>query len=109
MRWTTTGSMGGFFIGHTATLLLDGRVLVAGGWGVEDTLASAQLYDPSSGQWTATGAVIEGRITHEATLLPGGKVVHETLDNADVEGDKVVTASPPFPGYLASVGAFALG
>jgi hypothetical protein len=60
---------------HTATLLLDGKVLVAGGMAGTGALASAAVFDPSTGQWTATGAMLEGRFNHSATLLPGGKLL----------------------------------
>ena len=71
--WTATGKMvdtrvvgqGG---GSTATVLRDGKVLVAGPIG-------AQLYDPDSGTWTATGKMITPRHSHTATLLPDGKVL----------------------------------
>ena len=59
---------------HTATLLPNGKVLVAGGLhGVR--LASAELYDPASGTWTATGSLATARDDHTATLLPNGKVL----------------------------------
>jgi hypothetical protein len=61
-----------FRTSHTATLLPDGRVLVTGG---EGGLASAELYDPSSGTWTATGDMIEGHSDHTATLLADGTVL----------------------------------
>ena len=60
---------------HTATLLPNGKVLVAGGTNDFGTLASAELYDPASGTWTATGSLITARASHTATLLPNGKVL----------------------------------
>jgi hypothetical protein len=39
---------------HTATLLLDGKVLVAGGTRTADAAASPEVYDPQTGIWTLT-------------------------------------------------------
>jgi len=68
--WTATGSMTGTRYTHTATLLPNGKVLVAGGgW------LLAELYDPATGAWTATGSMTDLRGAHTATLLPHGKVL----------------------------------
>jgi Galactose oxidase, central domain/Dockerin type I domain len=73
--WTATGSLATGRWNHTATLLPNGKVLVAGGQGDTGSLASAELYDPASGTWTATGSLANGRDHHTATLLPDGKVL----------------------------------
>lgn len=62
---------------HTATLLFDGRVLVAGG---NDGLGEANksfIYDPRSNTWAETNALplLEPRFNHTATLLPNGTVM----------------------------------
>src|SRR5205085_2059459 len=53
-----TGSLNTARYGHTATLLPNGKVLVAGGGGYSGyNITSAELYDPASGSWSATGSL----------------------------------------------------
>jgi len=72
-RWTTTGSMTTARQGHTATLLSTGNVLVVGGTSNGSTaLASAELYNRTTGTWAATGSMTGARTLHTATQLNTG-------------------------------------
>jgi hypothetical protein len=73
-RWTLTSSLSTGRQAHTATLLPSGKVLVAGGCAAE-CLASAELYDPTTGMWSPTGSMLEPRGAHSAILLNTGKVL----------------------------------
>ena len=74
--WTATGSLATARFEHTATLLPNGMVLVAGGDDASgNLLASAELYDAATGSWSATGSLSVARIDHTATLLPNGLVL----------------------------------
>jgi hypothetical protein len=80
--WTRTGSLSIPRAGHTATLLPNGQLLVAGGENATGFLNSAELYNPSTGQWMMTGSMITPRINHRAILLQNGEVLVCGGDNA---------------------------
>ncbi|MDR2013743.1 MAG: InlB B-repeat-containing protein, partial [Rhodanobacter sp.] len=73
--WTSIATMKSARFGHTATLLSDGTVLVAGGVSNTGIISAAEVYDPVAKTWTATGAMKAVRFGHTATLLPNGKVL----------------------------------
>ncbi|RKG78754.1 kelch-like protein [Corallococcus exercitus] len=66
-----------FRLASTATLLPDGKVLVAGGRQEQAHTCgtAAELYDLPSNTWSATGFMLDCRYGHTATLLPDGKVL----------------------------------
>ncbi|MGI9157308.1 MAG: Kelch repeat-containing protein [Marmoricola sp.] len=84
--WSPVAPMISPRLGHSLTLLKDGKVLAAGGSTLEAaesagggqtirSAASAELFDPASGTWTATGSMGTARFEHTATRLGDGRVV----------------------------------
>ncbi|AUX45251.1 uncharacterized protein SOCE26_067320 [Sorangium cellulosum] len=76
--WTQTAPLNVARASHTASLLPDGRVLVAGGQGLGDGskgLASVELFDPGPGTWTLAEPMYRARISHIAELLRSGELL----------------------------------
>src|SRR4029077_1029172 len=74
-RWSQTGPMSLDRLDHTATLLRDGRVLVAGGQDSFTASRSAEIYDPGPNRWSTVASVTTGRFSQTDTLLPNGDVL----------------------------------
>lgn len=73
--WSEAASPEAAPIFHTANLLPDGKVLIAGGYNSPRvSLSGAALYDPESGTWSDRN-LNAARNSHTATLLPSGKVL----------------------------------
>lgn len=114
--WRAVAEMSVGRYAPTATTLADGRVLVAGGFDGEETVRSAQLFDPGApprsggpGRFTATGSLRGGRNFAAATLLADGKVLIAggfdartgTLDTAELY-DPATGAFRPTRGQMNS-------
>jgi N-acetylneuraminic acid mutarotase len=73
--WSLAGSMSTARLNHTATLLANGKVLVAAGRSGTGIVSTAELYDPISNTWSKTGSMSAVHEEHTATLLPNGTVL----------------------------------
>jgi MYXO-CTERM domain-containing protein len=91
---------------HTTTLLPNGKLLIVGGTSNEGPLASAELYDPHTGTWSATGSLAGVRDSHTATLLPSGKVL---VTGGQVAGTPTATSElyDPATGTWSATGSLA--
>jgi hypothetical protein len=88
--WLLNGPLTVARYDHTATLLPNGKVLIAGGYGANGVAnGTAELYDPATGLCTLTGTMINARERHTATLLPNGKV----LVTGGAQGFSLLTSS----------------
>ena len=111
-KFSPTGSLITARENQSATLLPDGRVLIVGG--DEDNgdlkyLASAEIYDPASGKFSATGSMTTARAYHTATLLPDSRVLIAGGENADSVGLASAEIYDPASGKFSATGSMVTG
>jgi Galactose oxidase, central domain/Kelch motif len=110
-KFTATGSMAEARAAHTATALKDGRVLIVGGssghYPAQNVYRSAELFDPATGKFSATGQMIAVRHKHAAILLRSGRVlIVGGSDNRDWHGEHAsAEIYDPASGAFTSTGA----
>ena len=99
---------------HTASLLNDGRVLIAGGeifcptgCGGPNAFATAEFYDPATNAFSATGSMATARFQHTATVLTSGLVVISGGETPAGNFQDIPTASIEI--YDPTTGTFAPG
>ena len=115
--FTSTGSMIQPQGGATVTRLADGRVLFAGGAQVSDgggqlvitRLATAELYDPTTGTFSMTGSMTHPRNDHTAALLPSGEVLIAGGDMNSSDEDRTAELYDPATGTFKPTGAMTVG
>ncbi len=87
---------------HTATALVDGRVLIVGGDNQDGAVSEAEMLDPQASRLTVTARSLTARTRHAATLLPNGKVLLTGGANQDAPLDSTELFDP-------QTGAFSAG
>jgi hypothetical protein len=106
--WTPTGSMSYARGGHQATALLDGRVLVSGGYdGGSGAVAQSEILDPTTGTWSTTGSNVSPQADHTATLLEDGRVlaVGGTPGSSSCSSDNTAELYDPGTGTWSATGS----
>ena len=74
-EWTATGGLRDARTGAAIASLPDGRVVIAGGSGADGPLASAEIFDPTTGAWTPTGSLAQARSGAASAVLPDGRIL----------------------------------
>ena len=106
--FSPTGAMGRPRAYQTATLLLNGKVLIAGGANNFGDIQTAEIYDPASGVFSDAAAMLFGRHSHSATALPSGKILIAG-GSGSAGWLKVAELYDPFTGTFAATGSLNIG
>jgi len=92
-------------VGHSAQLLPVDRVLIAGGWSAGTVVASSEIFDPTTRQFSPTGDMTEARANFTANLTGDGRVV--VIGGQDSDGKALASAETfdPQTDEFAATGA----
>ena len=91
---------------HTATALANGTVLIAGGYdSTSATLATAEIYDPITGLFSATGSMGSARVAAEAARLRNGRILMVGGQDATGKAIASVELYDPITGTFSPTGA----
>jgi hypothetical protein len=102
--WTAVGSLTDARWGHTATVLDDGRVLIAGGENALGPVSSVEILDPATGEFTIAGTLASARTGAAAARLADGRVlVAGGFDGTNVLSS--IDVFTPSTGTVASLGS----
>jgi len=96
-RWAAAGTMATTRLDFTATLLPSGRVLVVGGLDApapSNSLASAEVYDPTTNAWSPAAPMSAGRARHTAIGLPDGRVLVVGGQSFTLRGGGIFESQP---------------
>jgi Tol biopolymer transport system component len=124
-----TGSMAAPRSQHTATLLADGRVLIVGGitgnqatavgaiilatYQLAETdsglLATAEIYDPTTGIFSKTGSMTSAHRGHTATLLQDGRVLVVGNGGESTPSSRAADIYDPATGRFSKTGPMTTG
>src|SRR4029079_1083241 len=109
-QFAPTGNLITARAAHTATLLPNDKVLVAGGINFSDGyLSGAELYDPTTGTWSQTGSLNAPRSGHTATLLSDGRVLVAGGSNSMEAGLRSAELYDPDTGMWTPTGRLNYG
>src|SRR5581483_7271129 len=99
---SSTASMTTARQGHTATILHNGLVLIAGGQGSSGATNTAELYNPNTGTFATTGSMAVARVNGAAVLLSSGEVLIVGGNASSTEAE----IYNPSTGQFSSAGNF---
>lgn len=105
-QWLSMPPMASNRVGHTATLLDDGRVIVIGGAYDNSITSAVEIFDPNSGQWVKSANLNKARTRHLAQLLPNSKILIAAGSDGIYSYVNITEIYDPYTGISTNVSGF---